>query len=170
MSMRVAWFAVSIALMPACAARPLALPPPDLPPAQDLASGDLGCAAPVPTSDGMCELMLQGADLEKSMPDCVLIESVSTGTATLVFPCAGGNASATFVSDVFTGSVQGTLVSLSLVKNFPWSDGCEWQTAQQIMGDRCAGPLHFTYMEGPLPGQTGCESSCTGTADVLVTP
>jgi hypothetical protein len=136
----------------------------------DLASIDLtsidAATCPRDTGGGSCASTLKAVSVQ-AQPGCDFIEHVTTSVGQLTFPCAGGlAASATFGPDTFSGSVSGNQLSLSVTLPFDWSDGCHWTTTQTIEGDVC-GTSTFVYSEAPLPGQSGCASSCKETAQLL---
>jgi hypothetical protein len=99
---------------------------------------------------------------------CWIDERVTGAPGKLDFPCEGGAATATFGKSRFGGRVQGGAVSVGLKTRFNWSDGCVWESTQEITGTLSDGTLTFSYSEAPLPDQTGCASSCAAQGAVEV--
>jgi hypothetical protein len=101
---------------------------------------------------------------------CQIDERVSGAPGTLVYPCEGGAASASFGASVFQGTVSATgEVTLDLQTGFDFTDRCHWTTKQSIRGSLVSGGLAYEYREEPDPGQRGCAAACLGTASVAVT-
>lgn len=99
---------------------------------------------------------------------CVIDERVTAAPGTLVYPCEGGAASASFGSSVFQGTVSASgEVTLDLQTGFDFTDRCHWTTKQSIRGS-LSGGLAYEYREEPDPGQSGCAAACLGTASVAV--
>jgi hypothetical protein len=130
-------------------------------PRPDLAGADL-LLCPHPFSGALCSASLSVVKLT-AQPGCVFIENVTKNVGQLVFPCAGGDATATFGPDTFSGTVAGQEAHLKITVPFDWSDGCHWATTQTLDGEVC-GSLSWVYTEGPLPGQVGCTTSCSESA------
>lgn len=99
---------------------------------------------------------------------CFIDERVTRAPGTLRYPCDGGAAVADFGGSRFTGTVRDGVVALSLTTRFHYSDGCDWQSAQEITGTLAARQLAYRYAEAPVPGQRGCASSCRAGAVVTV--
>ncbi|HSO34389.1 MAG TPA: hypothetical protein VLT33_17755 [Labilithrix sp.] len=79
---------------------------------------------------------------------------------TLTFDCDGGGATMTFGKGTFRGSIDAAgNLDLCAGTSFPFSDGCDWDTAQHITGSRLGSDLVFEYVEQPRPGP-GCLSPC----------
>lgn len=92
---------------------------------------------------------------------CWIDERVTGAPGRLDYPCAGGAATATFGESQFAGAVKGGGVAVGLSTRFKFSDGCMWESRQQITGALADGTLRFSYREAPLPGQKGCSSACS---------
>jgi hypothetical protein len=123
------------------------------------------CVVPdagVPTTT--CTRPLQAGTISPSSVTCFVDTVVKTGDlGTLTYACNGDPsilAVATFDGGTFTGTIQGTTVSMCTGTAFPWSDGCTWSSAQHIAGDIDSGALAFTYAEQPIVGHN-CESPCS---------
>lgn len=84
-------------------------------------------------------------------------------------PCDGrdGPAEAVFASRRFRGRVSDGRLALRLTTEFPFGDGCRWESEQTIRGNVSAPELTFRYDEHPAEGQSGCASACS--ADGTVT-
>lgn len=124
--------------------------------------------APATTTSSMsvneCQITLSVARVQ-TRAGCTIDERVSGQSAVLTYPCDGGPATAAFGASVFTGSVTGGEVDVSIETHFPFSDGCQWRSKQRIAG-RLGGPLAYTYEEMPEPGQGRCAAGCTASASV----
>jgi len=124
-------------------------------------------AGPPGPDAGTCQKTLTLIEIVPSSPACFIDEVVSQVPGELVFPCGGGAATATFGAHVFEGAVTGGVADLCSGTQFPWGDGCEWQSAQHIAGALDDGVLTYTYAEAPAPGQSGCLSACSATGILL---
>lgn len=92
-------------------------------------------------------------------------------TAQLYWDCgaATGHAELRFATLTAAGPWSSPTVSVCFGTHFPWSDGCQWQSAQRVQGSPVSGAtLQFSYEERPDPGQSGCASACTATGTFLV--
>lgn len=143
--------------------------PPDAPldaePSSICVVPDAGSAGP---DAGICELTLIAIEVVKSSPECFIDEVVSSLTGHLVFPCGGGAATVTFGDRVFEGSVVGGILDVCTGTEFPWDDGCQWQSAQRITGQLEDGIVDFTYAEQPKAGQSGCVPRCSAKGTLAV--
>lgn len=126
--------------------------------------GTVYVGGPPVAQDGQCTANL-AVGVVNAPGTCTIDERVSGQSAVLVYPCAGGAAQAAFGESVFTGSVTGNVVDLSIETTFPFSDGCQWRSKQRITGT-LGGPLAYSYEEQPEPGQSGCTNGCTASATV----
>jgi len=99
---------------------------------------------------------------------CWIDERVTGAPGRLDFPCEGGAAIATFGESRFGGTVQGGVVSVGLKTRFNWSDGCVWESTQEVAGTLSDKTLTFSYREAPLANQKGCASSCAAQGAVEV--
>jgi hypothetical protein len=107
--------------------------------------------------------------LVKSSDSCFVDAVVVPGDrGEIVYDCNGGLAEAIIGSAIFRGSFDGVRVDACAGTSFPWSDGCDWNSAQRIEGTLASGELHFTYAEAPAPGQAGCLSPCSAAGKVIV--
>jgi hypothetical protein len=119
-------------------------------------------------AEGQCTATLAVGQVVPIRPTCQIDQRVSAQATTLVYPCGGGQAQATFADAVFMGTVMNGHADLSIETSFPFSDGCTWRSKQHITGDLASGALAYTYEETPEPGQSGCAAGCTGSASVQV--
>lgn len=98
---------------------------------------------------------------------CRIDERVTRAPGRLSYPCGGGPAQAWFADSQFVGTVDAAgNVMVEIQTGFPFSDGCQWTTKQQIMGNLGAGALRYEYREEPDRGQRGCAAACVATATV----
>jgi hypothetical protein len=89
------------------------------------------------------------------LPSCTFDTTVEASSpATLTYPCAGGSASVTFGSQVFTGSETGGTLSLSNVHTYTQHFAfmgtmfaCDYKATQTISGSLTAGTLQYAYSE-----------------------
>lgn len=117
---------------------------------------------------GDCEPKLLVASLDKSSPNC-FVDSVQTGsTGRIQYGCAGGGlVSAMFGPILFTGAVTLGQASLTASTQFPWGDGCTWESSQTIVGTISSGHLAYSYSEMPIAG-TNCLPPCTASGEIKV--
>jgi hypothetical protein len=113
-----------------------------------------------------CTLTLTAGSFTKSTDTCWVDEVVTAAPGELIYPCAGGPATATFGDKSFFGQVDGDRVELCTRTEFDWQDGCRWQSAQHISGSIASGTLRYEYSEAPDAGQADCDSACTAAADI----
>ncbi len=104
------------------------------------------------------------------MPSC-FVDSVQPGSSgTISYPCPiqGGPVSAKFGPITFNGTVTSGKATLSASTQFPWGDGCTWQSSQTISGVLASGKLAYTYAEKPIKGMS-CLPPCSavGSIDVM---
>lgn len=125
-------------------------------------------SAPPPVVASACGATLTVAPVQ-TRPGCTIDERVSAQSTRVMFPCGGGAAHASFADASFGGAVSpdGTL-ELSLRTTFHFTDGCDWETKQEIRGSLPGGALAYTYIEHPLPGQQRCARGCEASASVRV--
>lgn len=118
------------------------------------------------TPGRMCQRRLRVRSLSLSSANCWVDAAVSAGAfGTLVWACDGGPASLAFERTTFRGVAQADgALELCTGTTFHWSDGCDWTSAQFIVGRVSDSTLSFTYAEAPAPGQRGCASPCTAVA------
>lgn len=113
-----------------------------------------------------CTATLQVATLEVQ-PGCTVDTRISGTSGVLTYPCGPGPAEARFGDSVFTGEVDAAGVArLAIRTEFPFSDGCRWETKQEIEGRIDGGAWQYAYREQPLPGQGGCANACIATASM----
>lgn len=104
-------------------------------------------------------------------PSCFTDTVMQLGqTGTLSYPCEGdGEAKLTFGKRGFTGASIGGKLDLCAGTEYPFSDGCRWQSAQRVSGNVATMALHFNYGEAPKPGQNKhCAAACSATGIVSV--
>jgi len=103
--------------------------------------------------------------VQLSSRTCFVDSKVHEGDQGRLLRCPSG-AVAVFSRYSFAGRWGEEGVDTCLRTQFPFSDGCTWETMQRVRG----GPsvLEFTYIEHPLSGNSCASSSCTARADVEV--
>lgn len=112
-----------------------------------------------------CTRTLTVGALSISNPACFVNEHVSNQKTDLLFPCAGGAATAMFGTHMFTGTVSGDVIMLSDVEPFVFNN-CDWQSTETIQGDLSKGTLTYTYSEKPV---VSCpDLPCTASGDLAV--
>jgi len=160
-------------------------PPPVAP--VEIAGGDGGL--PVATSGALAagDLPTGNRCRTRLLPDeiqtgsgCELDERVSHGPGILTYPCSGdGTVDAVFGEHRFEGNLTAGSLSLDLVTELDWQDGCHWQTKQNIRGRldldearASKNKLNWTYSEKPMSpsGSGNCYASCRARADIVVEP
>ncbi len=125
-------------------------------------------SAPPPVVATACSATL-AVERMQTRARCQIDERVSAQSTAVSFPCGGGPAQATFADAAFGGTVTAEgAVELSLRTTFRFSDGCDWETKQEIRGVLSSGTLSYTYVERPLPGQQRCARGCEAAANVHV--
>ena len=113
-----------------------------------------------------CSATLQVATLQ-IQPGCTVDTRISGMSGVLTYPCGPGPAEARFGDSVFTGEIDAAGVArLAIRTEFPFSDGCQWETKQEIEGRIDGGAWQYAYREQPLPGQGGCANPCVATASM----
>ncbi len=121
------------------------------------------CEAPR-TLDGCNEIArVRAGDLELSSPTCYVDARVHAGETGRVLQCPSGTVIA-FRGATFAGTYDSRSVNVCMKTQFPFSDGCTWQTVQRIRGGD--GAFEFTYAERPISGGSCASSSCTARADI----
>lgn len=128
-------------------------------------TSDAGSDASTPEGTD-CKRDLTIGALSVSNAQCTINEHVSNRKTTLLFPCAGGAATADFDGHSFTGTVSkdGKLV-LTDEEAFTFRD-CEWIGTERIEGDLSSGELTYTYSEKP---KTTCpDLPCTASGSLSV--
>jgi len=123
---------------------------------------DEGC------EDRTCEATLTVVEID--YPSSCWVDVPPVGASdTVSFPCLGSDVRILFEDIVFTGTVTACWIEMHARTTFPWSDGCEWETAQSIVGELLPGSLlHYEYRESPITGETGCAPSCAATGAIRV--
>lgn len=115
-----------------------------------------------------CRATLVVAQLEVQ-PGCTVDTRISGASGALSHACGPGPAEARFGDSVFTGEVDAQGVArLSIRTEFPFSDGCRWETKQEIEGRIGGGRWQYTYREQPLDGQSGCANACVARASMTM--
>ena len=132
--------------------------PPPLCSTVDAGSGPLGCSA-----------SLVAEAITASSPGCYVDVQVTTGEmGTVAYACDGGAALVTFGTNELPGVVVDGQLQVCFGTTFPFSDGCLWQSAQNIVGSLSSGMLAYSYVEEPAPGQMNCASPCTAKGTIVV--
>ncbi|MBX7194946.1 MAG: hypothetical protein K1X94_23030 [Sandaracinaceae bacterium] len=115
---------------------------------------------------GSCRASLVVAQLDVQ-PGCTVDTRISGASGVLTHACGPGPAEARFGDSVFTGEVDAAgRAHLVIRTEFPFSDGCRWETKQEIEGNVQGGVWQYAYREQPLPGQSGCANACLATASI----
>jgi hypothetical protein len=85
-------------------------------------------------------------------------------TGDLTFACDKGPAKLVFAKGEFTGTSDMCVLHLTRTTQFPFQDGCTWQSDQKMDGT-LGMKLKYTYSEKPISGQF-CSMPCTVDADL----
>ncbi len=118
-------------------------------------------AAPQVVSSG-CALTLQLAQLD-ARSRCTIDARVAQGAGALTYACSGGAAELRFGETVFAGTFDGRNFHLEVQTTFPFSDGCQWGTKQEVTGALGDSVFSYSYREAPEPGYSGCAAACFAT-------
>jgi hypothetical protein len=104
----------------------------------------------------------------------VVVHQGDTGTVSYACNDPSTWAAATFGTQTFPGSVNGTVVNVCIGTTYPWEDGAAcgwarstWASSQRIYGDVTTGVLTFTYDEQEVTGRS-CDIPCTAQAIITV--
>lgn len=126
-----------------------------------------------PPSTSACHATLHVMAIQKSMPSCFVdVVAMEGDTASLDYDCMpSGNARVVVNGKTFVGTYDEKTKTLDVCTGttFPWSDGCQWRSAQHFRGDPKSGFLTFTYSEMPYQGM-GCQPPCQAFAQVKIGP
>lgn len=124
-----------------------------------------------PPGAAACKATLHVMAFQKSMPSCFVdVVAMEGDTAALSYDCTPtGNARVVVNGKTFAGTYDGKTLDVCTGTTFPWSDGCQWRSAQHFRGDPKGGTLTFTYSEMPYQG-TNCQSPCQASALVKIGP
>lgn len=100
-----------------------------------------------------------------SSPTCFVDAKVHEGDQGRLLRCPSG-AVAVFSRVSFAGAWGETGIDTCMRTQFPFSDGCTWETMQRMRG----GPsvIEYSYAERPISGDQCAPSSCRARADVEV--
>lgn len=77
----------------------------------------------------------------------------------LNFACGQGPATLDFPGGSFVGTSDSCNVNLTRITQYPFSDGCIWETKQTVVG-KLDGQLVYKYTEKPVKG-SNCAMACT---------
>jgi hypothetical protein len=123
-------------------------------------------------SANACEATVVAGTITPSSPVCFVDVVPSEGEVGKVrWDCGApsGFAEVIFSRATFHGIVNDGVITVCVGTTFPWSDGCQWSSAQHIDGDTAPGStLTLTYAESPDPGQTGCFFACSASGPITV--
>ncbi len=107
----------------------------------------------------MCEVTLTVGDIHRG--GCWVDAPFEGSQHRLTFPCiSGGTVRFDFDHVEFYGETRGCAIELRASTFFEWSDGCLWETGQEITGDLSWATLDYHYLEWPVEGQVGCARAC----------
>jgi hypothetical protein len=136
-------------------------------------AGRLTIVAPPPGSERprageTCTATLRAGRIDK-LATCTLDEKISAGEGTLRYPCEGdGEAEALFDDQHFDGSVKGDVLTLTLITEPDWHDGCDWESHQMIQGSVRHGKLSWRLAEHIVRDTGSCYGACIATASIDV--
>ena len=100
-----------------------------------------------------------------SMQSCWVDAPADNAVGTLrACEAQGADATLQFGKYVYKGKRTGDLIEFSARTEFPFGDGCTWQSGQRVTG-AIGGTLSFTYSESPIRGRN-CASACTASATI----
>ena len=123
------------------------------------------CEAPRDLADCTAIARLSVGRVEMSSPTCFVDAKVHRGDQGRLMRCPSGVV-AVFSRASFAGPWSESGVDACLRTQFPFNDGCTWETMQRVRGGPTA--LEFTYVERPISGNSCAPSSCTARADIEV--
>lgn len=137
----------------------------------DLTAGPTACARPpvVANKGPTCRRNVVFGAINKS-PSCYVdVVAKENQAGVLTYPCNGdGAATLSFGNKRFTGAVINGKVDVCTGTEYLFSDQCKWTSAQRVSGSVGDGELHFTYGEGPKPGQHNCAQKCGATSTITI--
>jgi hypothetical protein len=105
--------------------------------------------------------------VELSSPTCWVDAKVRAGDEGRLMKCASG-AVAVFSRFSFAGTWGEGGIDTCLRTEFPYEDGCRWETMQRMRGGPSS--IEYTYAEKPIAGERCAPSWCRARADVEVLP
>jgi len=123
------------------------------------------CEAPRDLAGCKEEARLRVGRVELSSPTCFVDAKVRQGDEGRLLRCPSG-AVAVFPRASFAGAWGEAGVDTCVRTEFPFSDGCTWETMQRMRGGPSA--IEYTYGERPVSGGRCAPSSCKARADVEV--
>jgi hypothetical protein len=136
-------------------------------------AGQLVISPPPPSAErarsgDMCTATLHAGRIAK-LPTCTLDEKISSTSGTLRYPCEGdGEAEAVFDDQRFDGSVKNDVLTLTIITEPDWRDGCDWESHQVIQGSIKHGKLSWRLAEHIVRDTGSCYGACTATATIDV--
>ncbi len=104
-----------------------------------------------------------------SSPSCVVDTQIKDGDVGKLMNCPGGSSYVQFADAMFGGTFDGVNVNVCMKTEYPFSDGCTWQTMQRISG-RSDTAMHFSYSERAITGHNCSPAPCRANAEIYVTP
>jgi hypothetical protein len=123
------------------------------------------CQAPSDLTGCTEMARLRVGRMQLSSPTCFVDAKVHEGDQGRLMKCASG-AVAVFSRVSFAGPWGQTGIDTCLRTQFPFSDGCTWETMQIMRGGPSA--IEYTYSERAIAGEQCAPSSCRARADVEV--
>lgn len=133
-----------------------------------------GCPTPEPKSPdyepgAMCGGTLQMDSYSWRVAEgCTVDNLVSRMVGQLVYPCEGGEATATFGPYRFVGRARKKAIYLQYQTDSSFPGGCMGVIVQQISGDRDSDTFSFSYNE--VPEEYGCAERCWASGRLRYTP
>jgi hypothetical protein len=162
-----------VACSPAPAATIVEIPPAPLPqsPVEQIVARQAHfapsshCEAPRDLSSCTELARLRVGHVELSSPTCWVDAKVSEGESGRLLRCPSGTV-VVFGRVSFAGPASSEMVETCLRTEFPFEDGCRWETLQRVSG--APDGLVYTYSEKPISGARCAPSWCRARANIEV--
>jgi hypothetical protein len=142
-------------------------PLPEPPPPVEVAKARGVCEVPQQTK---CTRVgsVKVANYTLSSRTCAVDTQIKDGDVGHVMRCKDG-VYIQFPDAIFGGTSDGVEVNTCMRTEFPFSDGCTWETTQRISG-RVDTVMRFSYGEHPISGRGCSPSPCSASADLYAMP